>query len=135
MTTLNTALTDRTSIAELAEWLSSPESPDAAAQDVLDAAVDMLLGAAPPGTGAATLSQMASLRRAPAAALERADASGGADDRGRHGFLRTAFAGLAADRAEFDAFMREVYGDDYEKALAEQYRQQALAGDFCGCRR
>ena len=40
------------------------------------------------------------------------------------------FAAKAANKEEFDAFMQQVYGDKYDKNLAEQYRQQALRGDF-----
>jgi len=40
------------------------------------------------------------------------------------------FAAKAANKDEFDAFMQQVFGDNYDKSLAEQYRQQALAGDF-----
>ncbi|MFL6665262.1 MAG: hypothetical protein ACJ8G7_24095 [Rhizobacter sp.] len=44
--------------------------------------------------------------------------------------FKQEFAAKAANKADFDAFMREVYGDRYDKTLAEQYRQQALNGDF-----
>jgi hypothetical protein len=40
------------------------------------------------------------------------------------------FAAKAANKEEFDAFMQQVFGDKYDKNLAEQYRQQALNGDF-----
>lgn len=40
------------------------------------------------------------------------------------------FAAKAANKQEFDALMKQVYGDNYDKGLAEQYRQQALRGDF-----
>jgi hypothetical protein len=40
------------------------------------------------------------------------------------------FAAKAANKEEFDAFMQQVFGDKYDKDLAEQYRQQALNGDF-----
>jgi hypothetical protein len=40
------------------------------------------------------------------------------------------FAAKAANKEEFDALMKQVYGDNYDKGLAEQYRQQALRGDF-----
>ena len=130
MTTLNTALTDRTSIAELAGWLSSLEPPDAAAQDVLAAAVDTLLEAAPPGAGAAMLSQMASLRRAPAAALQRPAASGGADTEA----VTASFEAAVRRTGRGPGRVRRLHAGglrrDYDKALAEQYRQQALAGDF-----
>ena len=40
------------------------------------------------------------------------------------------FGALAADKEAFDALMQQVFGDDYDKELAEEFRQQALAGDF-----
>jgi len=40
------------------------------------------------------------------------------------------FAAKAANKEEFDSFMQQVFGDKYDKNLAEQYRQQALHGDF-----
>jgi len=40
------------------------------------------------------------------------------------------FAAKAANKEEFDAFMHQIYGDKYDKNMAEQYRQQALHGDF-----
>lgn len=40
------------------------------------------------------------------------------------------FAAKAANKQEFDAFMQQVFGDKYDKTMAEQFRQQALAGDF-----
>ena len=53
---------------------------------------------------------MASLRRAPAAALQRPAASGGADDtEACTASFEQQFAALAADPAEFDAFMQEAY--------------------------
>ena len=44
--------------------------------------------------------------------------------------FKEEFAAKAANKEEFDAFMQQVYGDKYDKNLAEQYRQQALRGDF-----
>ncbi len=44
--------------------------------------------------------------------------------------FKQEFAAKAADKPAFDAFMKQVYGDKYDAALAEQYRQQALRGDF-----
>jgi hypothetical protein len=44
--------------------------------------------------------------------------------------FKQEFAAKAANKQEFDAFMQQVYGDKYDKNLAEQYRQKALAGDF-----
>jgi hypothetical protein len=44
--------------------------------------------------------------------------------------FKEEFAAKAANKDEFDAFMQQVYGDKYDKNLAEQYRQQALRGDF-----
>src|SRR5262245_48993737 len=40
------------------------------------------------------------------------------------------FAAKAANKEEFDAFMHQVFGDNYDQGKAEQFRQQALAGDF-----
>ncbi|HEY6514385.1 MAG TPA: DUF4157 domain-containing protein [Burkholderiaceae bacterium] len=40
------------------------------------------------------------------------------------------FAAKATNKQEFDAFMQQVFGNKYDKATAEQFRQQALAGDF-----
>ena len=44
--------------------------------------------------------------------------------------FKQEFAAKAANKQEFDAFMQQVYGDKYDKGMAEQFRQQALAGDF-----
>jgi hypothetical protein len=44
--------------------------------------------------------------------------------------FKEEFANKAADKEGFDAFMQQVYGDKYDKNLAEQYRQCALRGDF-----
>jgi hypothetical protein len=44
--------------------------------------------------------------------------------------FKEEFAAKAGNKQEFDAFLHQVYGDKYDKNLAEQYRQQALAGDF-----
>jgi hypothetical protein len=44
--------------------------------------------------------------------------------------FKEEFAAKAANKEEFDEFMHQVYGDNYDKDLAEQYRQRALAGDF-----
>jgi len=44
--------------------------------------------------------------------------------------FKQEFAAKAADPKEFDAVMQQVFGDRYDRALAEQFRQQALAGDF-----
>ncbi len=40
------------------------------------------------------------------------------------------FGQLAQDKDEFHALMKQVYGDDYDAATAEQYRQMALRGDY-----
>lgn len=40
------------------------------------------------------------------------------------------FGKLADNPDEFHAMMKEVYGEGYDKAAAEQMRQQALDGDF-----
>jgi hypothetical protein len=44
--------------------------------------------------------------------------------------FKEEFAAKAANKQDFDAFMQQVYGDKYDKNMAEQFRQQALAGDF-----
>ena len=44
--------------------------------------------------------------------------------------FKNEFGALAGDKAKFDATMQKVFGDDYDRGLAEQYRQKALAGDF-----
>jgi hypothetical protein len=44
--------------------------------------------------------------------------------------FKEEFAAKAANKEEFHAFMKQVFGDGYDKNLAEQYRQQALQGDF-----
>ncbi len=44
--------------------------------------------------------------------------------------FKQEFADKAADKKSFDAFMQQIFGDKYDKNLAEQYRQQALRGDF-----
>lgn len=40
------------------------------------------------------------------------------------------FSEAAADPKQFHALMKQVFGEGYDKKLAEQYRQQALSGDF-----
>jgi hypothetical protein len=57
---------------------------------------------------------------------ERANAR--PEDRVKNAF-KQEFAAKAGDKQQVDAFMRQVYGK-YDKNLAEQYRQQALKGDF-----
>ena len=52
-----------------------------------------------------------------------------AEDRVKRAFEQE-FAAKATDKKSFDAFMQQVFGDKYDKNLAEQYRQQALNGDF-----
>lgn len=44
--------------------------------------------------------------------------------------FKAEFAANASDKEGFHALMRDVFGDNYDKNLAEQYRQRALAGDF-----
>jgi hypothetical protein len=44
--------------------------------------------------------------------------------------FKEQFGAKAADKEGFHAFMRQIYGDKYDKDLAEQYRQRALAGDY-----
>jgi len=44
--------------------------------------------------------------------------------------FKQEFAAKAANKQEFDGLMRQVFGDKYDRNLAEQYRQRALAGDF-----
>ena len=52
-----------------------------------------------------------------------------AEDKVKSAFEKE-FAAKATDKKSFDAFMKQVFGDKYDKNLAEQYRQQALRGDF-----
>ncbi|MEW6730043.1 MAG: LysM peptidoglycan-binding domain-containing protein [Acidobacteriota bacterium] len=40
------------------------------------------------------------------------------------------FSRLASNKSEFDAMMKEVYGANYDPAMAESFRQRALKGDF-----
>lgn len=40
------------------------------------------------------------------------------------------FGGLAKDEAQFHALMKQVYGDGYDRAKAEDFRQRALKGDY-----
>lgn len=44
--------------------------------------------------------------------------------------FKEQFAGKAANKEEFHAFMQQVFGAGYDRNLAEQYRQSALRGDF-----
>lgn len=44
--------------------------------------------------------------------------------------FRREFGALATDKQRFHDTMRTVYGEGYDAAKAEQYRQQALSGDF-----
>jgi hypothetical protein len=46
------------------------------------------------------------------------------------GAFKEEFAARAGDKEGFHAFMQQVFGDGYDRNLAEQYRQNALAGDF-----
>lgn len=46
------------------------------------------------------------------------------------GAFEKEFAARAHDKAGFDRFMRQVFGDNLDAGKAERYRQQALAGDF-----
>lgn len=47
----------------------------------------------------------------------------------RDNFARQ-FGGLAKDEAQFHALMKQVYGDGYDRAKAEDFRQRALKGDY-----
>jgi len=100
-----------------------------AAHDGADPPADAAL---PPGDGgAATLASLAAERRPPAftpAAHREAESSAGSDE--VTNAFEQQFADLASDKQAFDALMQQVYGDGYDRGLAEQYRQQALAGDF-----
>jgi hypothetical protein len=58
-----------------------------------------------------------------------ANAGMAAEEGVRHAF-KEEFAAKAANKQEFDAFMKQVFGSSYDKGRAEQYRQQALRGDF-----
>ncbi|SES98747.1 hypothetical protein [Stigmatella erecta] len=44
--------------------------------------------------------------------------------------FRREFGALASDQKQFHATMRTVFGEGYNAVRAEQFRQQALAGDF-----
>ncbi|WP_216669123.1 hypothetical protein [Corallococcus exiguus] len=44
--------------------------------------------------------------------------------------LKREFGALASDKQKFHETMRTVYGEGYDAAKAEQFRQQALKGDF-----
>jgi len=44
--------------------------------------------------------------------------------------FRKQFGSLAADKKQFHETMRGIFGEGHDSAKAEQYRQQALAGDF-----
>src|SRR5262252_5147082 len=44
--------------------------------------------------------------------------------------FKEEFAAKAANKNEFDAFMQQVFGPEYNRNQAEQYRQMALRGDF-----
>ncbi|MBN9687812.1 MULTISPECIES: hypothetical protein [unclassified Corallococcus] len=44
--------------------------------------------------------------------------------------LKREFGALASDKQQFHQTMRTVYGEGYDAAKAEQFRQQALKGDF-----
>jgi hypothetical protein len=67
-----------------------------------------------------------------AAASPRARAAGGEDAAKEQvtSLFREQFAGKAADKEDFHAFLRQVYGAGYDRDQAEQLRQRALAGDF-----
>jgi pimeloyl-ACP methyl ester carboxylesterase len=44
--------------------------------------------------------------------------------------FRKQFGALAADTKQFHETMRGIFGEGHDSAKAEQYRQQALSGDF-----
>jgi hypothetical protein len=44
--------------------------------------------------------------------------------------FKREFGALASDQKQFHATMRTVFGEGYNAVRAEQFRQQALAGDF-----
>ena len=44
--------------------------------------------------------------------------------------FKEEFAAKAANKNEFDAFMQQIFGPNYDRSQAEQYRQMALRGDF-----
>lgn len=44
--------------------------------------------------------------------------------------FKNRFAELAGNPEKFHSSMKEVYGSNYDRAAAEKFRQQALAGDF-----
>ncbi|MFB1482720.1 hypothetical protein [Corallococcus sp. RDP092CA] len=44
--------------------------------------------------------------------------------------LKREFGALASDKQKFHETMRTVYGEGYDAAKAEQFRQQAVKGDF-----
>jgi hypothetical protein len=73
---------------------------------------------------------LAKFQSAPAgSAAQTDDAAVSPEERVKSAF-KEEFAAKAANKEEFDAFMHQVYGDKYDKNMAEQFRQQALHGDF-----
>jgi hypothetical protein len=46
------------------------------------------------------------------------------------GSFEKQFSQLAGDKNKFDSLMKEVYGDNYDAAAAESFRQRALNGDY-----
>ena len=44
--------------------------------------------------------------------------------------FKEQFGAMAKDKEQFHAFMKQVYGDNYDAATAEQLRQKALTGDY-----
>jgi hypothetical protein len=44
--------------------------------------------------------------------------------------FREQFGSLAADKQQFHDTMRGIFGEGHDSAKAEQYRQQALSGNF-----
>jgi len=103
---------------------------DGAQADRLRDALQFLADA--PAAGAGTLAQMAAQAR-PVRAASTAPGESSSQAAGEPqvtSAFEQEFAAKATNKEEFDAFMQQVFGDSYDKDLAEQYRQQALAGDF-----
>ena len=70
------------------------------------------------------------LRNAAATGADNAARSDAASKEQVTSAFQEQFAAKAANKQEFDAFMQQVFGDKYDKNTAEQFRQQALKGDF-----
>jgi len=136
------SLTQFTPGGVLSNLLLAPGSADSTLHEAIEsivglaahdvgAALQMQALAGLPAAGGQALAQLAAQAwPAAAAASDRNAPAGDAAAEQVKSAFEEEFAAKAADKEEFDAFMQEVFGDNYDKDLAEQYRQQALAGDF-----